>query len=663
MSKAIITPFFIINEEWGLGQNIDISIEINGVSCQAKNKIGKIIIDFSELEEEIGEKVCFYVIKENNKNKEINKGHVKLHPGNSNFYIFLSNQGITCEFIFFKGFTDMPEFLNNKFEIEYAFGGINETIPVKLNTLNTPDRANLILINCPTNFNFKRNNITLFNSEILSKRIYNFSGANSFVICFHNNDYLNVEYQKIGLIEEINFKKIFSSNSKKVDEIYRLIKNILNSPYNNNLNLKIEELYDQNLKRIISKKIIGPKKILEKEFDKEEYLDFFYKLIFFFYLYKKRNSNNLEDFVRKLQQNYEVIKNDKDIKIYEKILLLKNIYMDDTLEKEDLIKYYKINKIDHNSPLYLAVDFLKSLINDLDYNTTFYYPLMCLDSGIFKILYKKDKKYELTSYGLNMFNIETIKNHLNNLIPNLVIISDSMTLDDYCHTYEGVGLVMLNNKIFGNDLDKKINDKNIREHSSFYLAINLFHEIFGHNKSSYGRGLNSFGSPVCFKDHIGLLRYLPYENDENIFLCLDDINNNIFNKLITKESSGDSGYFLEFFFGKIKNENVFDIIEEIKDKTNLGILLDVKLWNNNILLFRQYIELKSYFVKKSLDQNNINLNDDIIQQINKMENIIFHEQTNNEIIIVENKNPHACHLSRKKKFLIKKFNFFKEQDE
>ena len=57
------------------------------------------------------------------------------------------------------------------------------------------------------------------------------------------------------------------------------------------------------------------------------------------------------------------------------------------------------------------------------------------------------------------------------------------------------------------------------------------------------------------------------------------------------------------------------------------------------------------------------MNDDIIQQINKMKNMIFDEQTNNEIIIVENKNPHACHLSRKKKFLIKKFNFFKEQDE
>ena len=229
--------------------------EIFNIFYSTKNKIGKIII-------EIGDKICIYVIGENNKDKEKKYGGLlKLHPGNSEFYIFLCDKSVNCEFIFFKEFTDMPKFLESKFEVQYVFGGVNETISMNLNTLNTPDRANLILINPQTNINFKRNNITLFNPEILSKRIYDFSEANSFVICFHKNVYLNVEYQKIRLIEEINFKKIFSNNYKKVDEIYRLINNVLSLTNNNNLNLKFEELYNKNLNVIISKKIIGPKKI------------------------------------------------------------------------------------------------------------------------------------------------------------------------------------------------------------------------------------------------------------------------------------------------------------------------------------------------------------------------------------------------------------------
>ena len=647
MSKATITPFFINNIGQKISQNIDILFEINNRTYSTKDKIDSIIIDFNELETEIGEKVCSYKI--NNKGIEY-KGLVKIYPGNSDAYIFLNNQGITCEFIFLKEPKKMQNFLKSKFEVEYNFGGKTEIIPVNLNSLNTPDRANLILINCPTNIYFLRNNIPLFNLKKLSEQIHDFSEENSFVICFHNKDYLNVEYKKLRLNDQINFKDIYSNNNLNVDKIYQSINNILNMQNSINLNLQIENIYDKNLDEIISKKIVGPKKILEKEFDQENYFDFYYKLIFSSYLYKKRNSNNLNNLRGKLEQNYNLIKNDKDIKIYEKILLLKNIYIDETLEKEDLIKYIKINKIDHNTPLFLAIEFLKNLIKYLDYNTTFYYPLMSLDSGIFRILYKKVQIYELTTYGLNMYDIQTIKNHLNNLIPNLIIISDSMPIDDYCHTFDGVGLVMLNNKIFGNFLDKNINDKNMRDHYTFYLAINLFIEIFSHNKNF----------PFCFKDDIGLLRYLPYENNEDKFECLNNIRRDNLTKLMNQENIGDSGYFLEFFFGTIGNENVIDVIDEIKDKTNLGILLNVELWNKNISHLRQYIELKYEFIQKSLDQNQIDLNNDIFKQIDQMEDIL--SNGDNNIIIVESKKPSVCHLSRKKTFLTKKFNFFDEQN-
>ena len=664
MVFAVLNPIFIKNITSGLNEPNDIIFIINNISYSTKDNIEPIKINFNDLETEIGKKVCSYSIVEKYKELEIKYGGlVEVNPGKSDAYIFLSNDGITCEFIFWKECEEMPVFVQNNFEIEYDFNDAKKTIPVTLNRLNTPDRANLILINCPTNIKFKKNNIPLFDLDKLSNKIYDFSRQSSFVICFHQNDYFDIEYRKIRLFEELNISEIYSKYFEKVEEIYKKIQIAINTKNNNNLDFIISELYDEDIFLINERKIIETKKILEKQLDKEEYLDFFYKVIIFCYAFKKKNSKNLGELIYKFDKNYNRIKNDKNIKIYEKILLLKNIYKCDNLETEETLNYYNINQIDKNSPLFIALDFLKSFIKDLDYNSTFYYPLMCLDSGTFNILYRKDKLYVLSTYGLNMYDIETIKNHLFNLLPNIVIISNSMDNDDYCKNYEGIGLITLNAKIFGNNLDKSIEDKNIRNNRSFILAYNLFHEIFGHNKSSFSKDLDIFESPVCFKDNIGHLRFLPYDNNDKIFLCLDEISYNDFPKLIQKGASGDSGYYLEYFFGKINNKYVMDIIDEIWEKTNLGILLDVDLWNKNNKIFREFLALKYEIIKESIDETQIDLDSDIIQQINQMKEMLFKKNNVNKdnIMLLENDKPIPFPRVRIRKKLIKKFNFFDEQ--
>ena len=109
--------------------------------------------------------------------------------------------------------------MKNRFEIEY----LDKKIPITFNQLDTLDRANLILINCPTNINIKINDKILFQLERISKKICNYSNDNSYIVCFHKDDYKEIEYRRIRLNEELNFKEIFINNKEKVSNIYRIV--------------------------------------------------------------------------------------------------------------------------------------------------------------------------------------------------------------------------------------------------------------------------------------------------------------------------------------------------------------------------------------------------------------------------------------------------------
>jgi hypothetical protein len=285
------------------------------------------------------------------------------------------------------------------------------------------------------------------------------------------------------------------------------------------------------------------------------------------------------------------------------------------LERDKIVNYYKIDRLNKNSPLFLSIEFLKKFIDTFDYNSTFYYPLMCIDSGVFRIICKKDKIYELSTYGLNMFSIDLIRKHLNNLIPNIIIISKNMDNTYYCDAYEGIGLVTLNGNSFGDDIIKEIGDKNDRNHKAFVLSKNIFHESFGHNKSCFSKDSNLYNSQKCFKDKNGQLRYLTKDNENPLFEYIKNIDNSSFEKLFNDKKSGDSGYFLEFFFGEIEEKNVKDIIDEIEEKTNLGILLDVDLWHNKIVILKKFVELRYKIINTFIDLKEINLDYNIYEQI------------------------------------------------
>ena len=503
---ATIRPIFI--KPSGVINNI--IFKINNSTYDINNSIENIEISFNDLELEIGKKICQYeIIEKMDKKEAIYKGLVEINLGQSDAYIFLNNKGISFEFIFWKGIHEIKSFINKKFEIEYLEKDkTHKSLPITLNRLNTEDRANLILINCPINASLKADGNILLNIETLSKKIGKFSADNSYVLCFHKENYHEFEYKKVNKLEELNFKDIYKKYKQNVKSNYN---NIHKAIKENNIDLKakIEALYDEELEGIFKKKkFILPKKILIQELNEKEYVEFYYNFIYFYCIYKKINCSysELNNLSKILEQNYEKIDKDKELQIYEKILILNNILYSDILERDKIVNYYKIDQLNKNSPLFLSIEFLKKFIDTFDYNSTFYYPLMCIDSGVFRIVCKKGKIYELSTYGLNMFSIDLIRKHLYNLIPNIIIISKNMDNTYYCDTYEGIGLVTLNGNSFGDDIIKEIGDKNDRNHKAFVLSKNIFHESFGHNKSCFSKDSNLYNSPKCFKDKNGQLR-------------------------------------------------------------------------------------------------------------------------------------------------------------
>ena len=608
---TLYTHFNIDNYTYSTKQNIDIKLK------------------FNDFEIELGKKICFielFYIKDGTKLSKTS--YIEIYPGNNIAYCFLDVNGTTFEIIFYR--KEINKFLNNN-NFSISSKDYNMKIPITLNSMNLNDRANLILINCLNMTTIQSYDNDIINLGKMSSKINDFSFDNSYMLFIDRNDYEEIKYRELKPLNQLTFAELYNNNKIKVEEMYNeLISSITNNPntfienYKKNIYEKYKYLID-----IMYNNYVLPKSILKKELNNNEYLDFIFKIVVFSYLEKKLNGNsifnleNLKDLIYKLNVNYNYIKKDKDIEIYDKILLLINVFLSDLFDYDDEIKYFNLAKINKESPLFLAIEFLKEFIKEFDYESNFYYPLLLIDGGLFYYKYKEDliSPVWVTTFGANMNTLEVIKAHLRNLIPNVVLYSNNFKTDDYSFVMPQIGIVTLNLQLIGNDCDKKIIDDKIRNHKAFVISKVFFHEIYGHVKSSFSKDYKGKGkyilSPICFKDEKdGTIRFLPDENNDNLY---KDIKQVSYEDL--KASNGDSGYLLEFYFGEINGEYVLEIIDDIENITNLGVLLNTKLWHKQIDLFKEYIVLKKYLIDQKLI-GTINENNKIEEQIYEMQKII-----------------------------------------
>ena len=84
----------------------------------------------------------------------------------------------------------------------------------------------------------------------------------------------------------------------------------------------------------------------------------------------------------------------------------------------------------------------------------------------------------------------------------------------------------------------------------------------GNKKSSFSKLGVNYDSVISFRDELGKLKIIDIEdNNKNIFKDISEIDDNKNICLFT----GDSGYFIEYFLGKINDEYTIAVIDTIKE--------------------------------------------------------------------------------------------------
>ena len=621
-------------------------IQLNGVKYPTKQNL-KLTIAFNKYEEDLGKKVCEYVLFSAKVDFEV-KGSFEIFSGLNVGFCYLDDVGTTFEIMFLQKMGEIENFLKSNYTslIHKTFISNNE-IKLSLNRNETKDRANLILINCLEKTKIKKDGKIFIDLKKAISKIENYDSDNSYKICFHYNDYENFSYQIIEEEEELNFEKEYKEHYQKVEEVYSILIEVIKK---NDINIitKFIDIFDENeddLKSVIVKKYSYGKKILEEELNNEYYVDFIFKILFFIIINERIKKNReefsvevLKDIYKRLLENKSYICNDKDLKIYEKIFLLMDIYLTDVLLEDDYkIHYFHKNKIEKGSPLDLAFNFLNEFIEELDYDSYLYYPLISIDGGNFYYKYKKNENKNsiniISIFGFNMLSLEKTKEHLKNMIPNVILSSKylSENLEAISNPTNGNTIINIS-KFKDIKIDKKELNENQRKHNAFILSKTLIHELFGHKKSSYSKKGTNFNSIISFKNENGDLKFIS-QNDKNnnIFKDPENIDENVEN------FKGDSGYFIEFFLGDINGKYTFSVIDTIQNEMDLSALLNAKLWHKEVPIFKEYVKLKTIFVKLCKGDN-IDDKLDIYKQINfmksKIEDVVKNEDTKVSKLII-----------------------------
>lgn len=274
--------------------------------------------------------------------------------------------------------------------------------------------------------------------------------------------------------------------------------------------------------------------------------------------------------------------------------------------------YYLIKNFQPDSIGRSAINFLQSFIDGLSEKSPFYFPLILIDSGSFT--YNGD-----SVYGYGLLNKKMLLTHLKDVFPEVLYTYFDKDNIELGLTNKASGCVTVNlapvfKSIEEINIDKKVENNDVRKNYSLKLVMSLFHEIFGHKKTGY---YSEVKSPNRFFDSeekkLMILRHKnSFDKGENIIKILRD-----------EKYKQDSGYFLEYFFGKCKSGFIIDLLEILLfNNIDMKFLHDSSLFNEKICVLRKYVELKYLVFKedrelfKSFDYKTIE------EEINALEKII-----------------------------------------
>ena len=515
------------------------------------------------------------------------------------------NKGILFPFVGVLRDIILPE--NKKYKVNIKYNKDNKEFILKNNRL--------LLINFTTT-------LWLSIDEIfISNEISTLSGKNSVQI--YCADLANrVFFEKeISLLECEGFLKMYNEYYNDSIKFYNNIKCMLDT------NLFSYDLYKtyfnkEELENILYIKLNLPKNILKQKYNMKDYFEFISNCCLYYILPRNNEEKEIKSIYNYFKTFKKQLDEDSNLEYYMKNMIMLEfsciMKLKIKLDKFQSINftYYNMKEVSKNSPLYISNQFLKTFIDKLDDNSPFIYPLSLIDSGNFNYNSKN-------VYGLGLTNKDTLKSHLKDILPDIVIvINDEEEKEDQGIANKALGSVVINiaspflSPLKNVKIDQELKDQDFSNKIALILFVEFFHEILGHKKGGYSQKTNRIlSSPNVFYDK-QKKRILKLVDKNSPFTFKDEVK-------ILRNCEHDAGFFLEYFIGECEYGFFSELIEiMIENNVNLNFILNNELWNEKIEIMRKYIKLKYIIFRYNKDLLDIKEYKNINEEITDLEKII-----------------------------------------
>ena len=308
---------------------------------------------------------------------------------------------------------------------------------------------------------------------------------------------------------------------------------------------------------------------------------------------KEAKLDNFERIRKKILENkekeeklYNKLINDKNTKIEQKIKILRTltIFCENSLfsnKKIFGIDYININNLSPDDPYYKSNKMLKKIISELNEDSRLFEAFMYFDSKVIQNILEKNEckpkvyKYKdefdrnieikqpefITEYGMSLLTLEEIKQHLLNLLPEIIIKIDTNINMRALFEYQ-TGIMIINEYIMFGDFFENNKTEFLEKPGCYIVPISMeiLHELLAHGKLRYNK--ENEESPLVIRDS---------KHDFKVQVLMKEIKIDLFNKI--KVNKGETGRVLEHYISENKN-----VINLLKAKTDNKKILDTKYW-------------------------------------------------------------------------------------
>ena len=499
----------------------------------------------------------------------------------------------------------------------------------ELKEINYSDdsRIRIVLINSP--FDYVINDKLIFLSSLIPEANQNNNSIQLSVFDSSFNAYSSKFIFDDEIFDEITISNYIKENSIILKNFEVKFKSIIESKEKEDQKKeKYKNLLAETKIKMVDINLTKRDEILSKAFeDKESYLlIYLYMLWFVCDLLFVKNTNypiSIDNMYIYIKEIYEKYEKDDSLENYQRVLLFCSslIFF---IDLKDVEKYNKseleyINKknLKNSSVFGLSFEFLEKLIDNLNSKSFLFYPFLLLDSG----LYYHKGNY---TYGFDFEKSQKVKEHLKAKIPDVFFVykNEKLLDSEKCFKFNGLKTIFINKSSVlkgyeGKPSEKEENTK-ILKHYSFKVSKVIMHESLRHNKYYFQKKISS-ETPKNFDNKNKT--FITMESNKNL-----NLNNSTEDTFYMNKDSdlGESGNFLEYFFGIYNNELILDLIFTIPD---IGPLID----NVEYFVSETLDIVKNYIIYKYV------LSEKKIIYIEKEKSTLEENVTEMEKLIKENK--------------------------